>query len=89
MQNTITPEEIILYIYDELNNPIRENEISEALKSDNELFTDFIQCATISNILKTPEHSPSEMVCNNLINYSKALFIEENRFTGKVISILN
>lgn len=73
MQKTLTREKLVLFVYDEISNPLECNEIARVIKSDNELYQQYNELKETKQIIDSLIASPSANIITGILNYSKAL----------------
>ncbi len=75
MNKTLTPEKLVLLVYDEISNPQERGEILKEMRNDNELYACFNQLSEACEMLTENLSSPSEQSIQRILNYSKALSV--------------
>lgn len=72
MIRTFTQDDVIRYVYHETSEE-ESQEIEKAMLCDAELQTMYKEISGVKNRLDEAQKAPSDMVINNILNYSKSL----------------
>jgi hypothetical protein len=72
MIRTITHDDVIRYVYHETSKE-ESQEIEQAIICDSDLQMMFKEINGVKNRLDEVQKTPSKMVINNILNYSKSL----------------
>ena len=75
MSQTLTPEQLVLFVYDEISDPNDREEISKMVKADSELYELYNDLSDIRKELESCSASPSENSIRQILNYSDALSV--------------
>jgi hypothetical protein len=75
MSQTLTPEQLVLFVYDEISDPHDREEISKMVKADSELYDLYNDLSDIRKELEAGLASPSENTIRQILNYSDALSV--------------
>jgi hypothetical protein len=77
MKQTLTFENLVLFVYDEISDAREREELKQAIRNDNELYQMYNELAETREEIDGFNDSPSENVINRILNYSKALNVIE------------
>jgi len=72
MNKTYTPEELILFAYNETGDK-KSRKIIEALGNDEALREEYNSIISVQTALNSMQRVPSEQTINYILNYSRAL----------------
>lgn len=89
MQKTLTPEKLVLFVYDEISDSEEVDEMKKAIRVDNELYEEYCLMQETRELLDAQEHLPSQQTINNLLNYSKALSVVQLKDHRTIELVLN
>lgn len=78
MTKTFTQDDVIRYVYDEVDGEDRE-EIKQAIICDSELQDLYKELIAIKRQLDQSMKSPSDKVTESILNYSKSLNLLSNK----------
>ncbi|GAA0892166.1 hypothetical protein GCM10009122_18450 [Fulvivirga kasyanovii] len=78
MTKTFTQDDVIRYVYDEVEGEDRE-EIKQAIICDSELQDLYKELIAIKRQLDQSMKSPSDKVTESILNYSKSLNLLSNK----------
>ena len=88
MHKTFTKEDLLRYLYGEMNREER-HEIRSVILEDNKLQTDFLALKEAKECLNKGRLSPSIFVVNNIMSYAKAIIVKPSKRLGIVDFVLN
>ncbi len=89
MTKTLTPEKLVLFVYDEISDPQERDEISTMVKVDNEAYALVSELAAMRDTIERSDASPSENSIQSILNYSRALSVvhmKNHRTMGLVLN---
>jgi hypothetical protein len=89
MKKSLTPDDLVLFIYEEISNPQERNDIEQAIKADNEMYELYNSFAEIRETLDKSVKSPLNSTIRNLLNYSKALSVMQTKDHKKLGLVMN
>ncbi len=88
MHKTFTKEDLLRYLYGEMNREERQ-EMRSVILEDNKLQTDFLALKEAKDCLNQGRLSPSRFTVNNIMSYAKALIVKPSKQLRKVDFVLN
>jgi hypothetical protein len=89
MSKTLTPEKLVLFVYDEISDPQECEEISKLVKADNGSYALCNELTEIREKIEQSFASPSEESIRSILNYSRALSVvhmKDHRTMGLVLN---
>lgn len=89
MSKTITLEQLVLFVYDEISDPQECEEISKIVKADNETYALCNEFSEIREKVEQSLSSPSDESIRSILNYSRALSVvhmKDHRTLGLVLN---
>lgn len=89
MQKTLTPEKLVLFVYDEISDPELLDEMKNAIRVDSELYGEYCEMQEARELLDASSRLPSKQTINNILNYSKALSVIHTRDHQTIELVLN
>ena len=88
MHKTFTKEDLLRYLYGEMNREERQ-EMRSVILEDNKLQTDFLALKEAKDCLNQWRLSPSRFTVNNIMSYAKVLIVKPSKQLRKVDFVLN
>ena len=88
MHKTFTKEDLIRYIYGEMNQEERQ-EISSVVLEDNKLQAQLLALKEAKECLNKARLSPSVFAVNNILSYAKALTVKPSKHLKTIDFVLN
>ena len=88
MHKTFTKEDLLRYLYGEMNREERQ-ELRSVILEDNTLKAEFLALKEAKECLNKGRVSPSEFFVNNIMSYAKALTIKPSKQLRIVDFVLN
>ena len=88
MHKTFTKEDLLLYLYGEMNREERQ-ELRSVILEDNTLQVDFLALKEAKECLNKGRVSPSTFAVNNIMSYAKALTVKPSKQLRIVDFVLN
>lgn len=73
MPKTLTPENLVLFVYDEISDPEMRDELKTAIRCDNDLYDEYCQMQETREMIEQTAALPSQQSINRILSYSKAL----------------
>jgi hypothetical protein len=89
MTKTLTPEQLVLFVYDEISDPQDREEISNMVKADNASYDMFTELAGVREKIEQDFASPSENSIQRILNYSRALRVVHTKDHHTLGLVLN
>lgn len=89
MRKTLTPEKLVLFVYDEISEPSECEEISKMIKEDNECYDMYNELSETRNLIDRSFSSPSETSIQRILNYSRALSVVHTKDHHTLGLVLN
>jgi hypothetical protein len=89
MKKSLTPDDLVLFIYDEISDPQERDEVAQAIKADNEMYEVYNSFTEIRETLEKTIKSPLKSTIRNLLNYSKALSVMQTKDHWKLGLVMN
>lgn len=75
MTKTFTQNDVLLYVYGELNTK-KHKDIEKEILCNNEMSDLFYEVCTLKDLIKKVEKEPSKKAIDNILNYSKSLTLQ-------------
>ena len=88
MHKTFTKEDLLRYLYGEMNREER-HEIRSVILEDNKLKVDFLALKEAKECLNKGRLSPSTFVVNNIMSYARAIIVKPSKRLRIVDFVLN
>ena len=88
MHRTFTKEDLLRYLYGEMNREERQ-ELRSVILEDNTLQSEFLALKEAKECLNKGRVSPSKFGVNNIMSYAKALTVKPSKQLKVVEFILN
>ena len=88
MHKTFTKEDLLRYLYGEMNREERQ-ELRSVILEDNTLQAEFLALKEAKECLKKGRVSPSTFAVNNIMSYAKALTVKNSIQLRIVDFVLN
>ena len=88
MHRTFTKEDLLRYLYGEMNREERQ-ELRSVILEDNTLQSEFLALKEAKECLNKGRVSPSKFAVNNIMSYAKALTVKPSKQLKIVDFILN
>ena len=88
MHKTFTKEDLLRYLYGEMNRDERQ-ELRSVIFEDNTLKADFLSFKESKKCLNKGRLSPSSFAVNNIMSYAKALIVKPSKQLRTVDFVLN
>jgi len=88
MYETFTKEDLIRYLYDEMNLEERK-QLRSFILEDNKLQADFLELKEAKECLKKIQLSPSTFALRNIMSYAKSLTVKASKQLRIVDFVLN
>ena len=88
MHKTFTKEDLLRYIYGEMNREERE-EIRSVILEDDTVQTEYLALKEAKECLNKGRLSPSKFAVNNIMSYAKALMVKPSKHLSTVDFVLN
>lgn len=88
MHKTFTKEDLLRYLYGEMNQEERQ-ELRSVILEDNELQAEFLALKESKECLNKGRLSPSTFAVNNIMSYAKALTVKPSKQLRIVDFVLN
>ncbi len=88
MHKIFTKEDLLRYIYGEMNREERQ-EMRSVILEDNVLKAEFLALKEAKECLNKGRLSPSTFVVNNIMSYAKALTVKPSKHLNLVDFVLN
>lgn len=73
MNKTITPNDLLLFAYGDLEDPIQEKAISELIQNDPDIYNDYRTIKDSMKLIEKSYVSPPDKVIKQILSFSKAL----------------
>ena len=89
MPKTLTPEKLVLFVYDEISDPEEQDDVKNAIRVNNELYGEYCLMQETREMLDASVHLPSQQTINNILNYSKALSVVHTRDHRTIGLVMN
>jgi len=89
MYKNITPEDLLLFAYNETGSIDKYNDIKQAVRKSNFLKKELVMILKTKKFLENKIQFPRKDVIDNILNYSKVLRIIDIESIGKKSIILN
>lgn len=88
MHRTFTKEDLLRYLYGEMNREERQ-ELRSVILEDNTLQSEFLALKEAKECLNKGRVSPSTFAVNNIMSYAKALTVKPSKQLKIVDFVLN
>ena len=88
MHKTFTKEDLLLYLYGEMNREERQ-ELRSVISEDNKFQAEFLALKEAKECLNKGRVSPSTFAVNNIMSYAKALTVKPSKQLRIVDFVLN
>lgn len=88
MHKTFTKEDLLRYLYGEMNREERQ-ELRSVILEDNTLQAEFLALKEAKECLNKGRVSPSTFAVNNIMSYAKALTVKPSKQLRIVDFVLN
>ena len=88
MHKTFTKEDLLRYLYGEMNREERQ-ELRSVILEDNTLQAEFLALKEAKECLNKGRVSPSTFAVNNIMSYAKALKVKPSKHLRIVDFVLN
>ena len=88
MHKTFTKEDLLRYLYEEMN-PEERQQLHSVILEDSTLKADFQALKEAKKILNKGRVSPSTFTVNNIMSYAKALIVKPSKQLRIVDFVLN
>ena len=88
MYETFTKEDLLRYLYDEMNLEERKK-LRSFILEDNKLQADFLELKEAIEFLKKIQLSPSTFALRNIMSYAKSLTVKPSKQLRIVDFVLN
>lgn len=88
MYKTFTKEDLLRYLYDEMNLEERK-QLRSFILDDNKLQADFLELKEAKECLKKIQLSPSIFAQSNIMSYAKSLTVKPSKHLKIVDFVLN
>ena len=88
MHKTFTKEDLLRYLYGEMNREERQ-ELRSVILEDNTLQAEFLALKEAKECLNKGRVSPSAFAVNNIMSYAKALTVKPSKQLRIVDFVLN
>jgi hypothetical protein len=75
MQKTITLNDLLLFVYDEITDMSAKSSIKEAIKAENILYKEYLRMSDVKNEIEKTMVNPPDSVVKEIISYSKSLAV--------------
>jgi hypothetical protein len=89
MIKTFTLEKLVLFVYDEISDPVEKDELLKAIRTDNELYEKYNELVETRGEIDNSFSSPSDETVNNILNYSKALDVLKTKDQKTIGLVMN
>lgn len=73
MTYSVTPEDFVLYVCDEISDMKMKKKIADAIRKDNLLYEEYLSASDILKSLDICIQSPSETIISNVLAYADAM----------------
>ena len=88
MYKTFTKEDLLRYLYGEMNREERQ-ELRSVILEDNSLHAEFLALKEAKECLNKGRVSPTSFAVNNIISYAKVLIVKPSKQLRTVDFVLN
>ena len=88
MHKTFTKEDLLRYLYGEMNRE-EQKELCSVFLEDNTLQAEFLELKEAKECLNKGRLSPSKFAVNNIMSYAKALTVKPSKQLRIVDFVLN
>ena len=89
MVKSITPEKLVLFVYDEISDPVEKDGLAQAIRGNNDLYEKYIKLVETRAEIENSLSSPSDEIVNNILNYSKALDVLKTKDHKTIGLVMN
>lgn len=89
MDKTLTPEKLVLFVYDEISNSQERDEIVKGIRADNACYSLYCELKEARESIEQNMASPSEQSIQRILNYSKALSVVHTKDHHTLGLVLN
>lgn len=76
MTKTFTPNDVILYVYGEIDSPLEKKEIEDAMVMNSDLADFFYEITSLQSSISKIVKEPSAKVIDKILNYSKSYSLQ-------------
>lgn len=73
MTYSVTPEDFVLFVCDEICDMKMKKKIADAIRKDNLLYEEYLSASDILKSLDISIQSPSETIISNVLAYADAM----------------
>jgi hypothetical protein len=89
MIKTFTLEKLVLFVYDEISDPVEKDELLKAIRTDSELYEKYNELVETRGEIDNSFSSPSDETVNNILSYSKALDVLKTKDHKTIGLVMN